>query len=188
MNPCDYVLYSGGAQGAEACFGEIAEEFGVQEVNYTFTGHKTVRDRGIRVLKSRELALKDVSVTYISKIMGRKYSNSPLLRKVLQSLCWQVSSAGEVFIIGVIQDDDTVKGGTGWGAEYAKIRNKPLYVFDQEREGWRLWRRGEWFPVDDPIVNQCHFTGSGTRYLRPAGEAAIRGLFQRTFGEPRNCE
>lgn len=187
MNPCDYVLYSGGAQGAEASFGKLAEEYGVQEVNYTFPGHKAVRSRGLRVLKPEDLALKDVSVTYISKIMGRRYSHSPLLRKVLQSLCWQVSSSGEVFIVGVIQSDGTVKGGTGWGAEYAKIRNKPLYVYDQDKETWFLWRLGEWFPVDEPIINQCHFTGSGTRYLKPAGEKAIQGLYERTFGAPADC-
>ena len=36
----------------------------------------------------------------------------------------------EVYVIGEILDDKTVKGGTGWGAEFAKLCNKPLYVFD----------------------------------------------------------
>ena len=35
----------------------------------------------------------------------------------------------------------TVKGGTGWGAEFAKLCNKPLFVFDQVDDGWRCWRR-----------------------------------------------
>ena len=30
--------------------------------------------------------------------------------------------------------DDTVKGGTGWGAEFAKLCNKPLFVFDQDKD------------------------------------------------------
>ena len=34
-------------------------------------------------------------------------------------------------MIGEILDDRTVKGGTGWGAEFAKLCNKPLYLFDQ---------------------------------------------------------
>ena len=38
-------------------------------------------------------------------------------------------------------DDHTVKGGTGWGAEFAKLCNKPLFVFDQERDRWFAWKR-----------------------------------------------
>ena len=32
-----------------------------------------------------------------------------------------------------------MRGGTGWGAEFAKLCNKPLYVFDQEKDGWFEW-------------------------------------------------
>jgi hypothetical protein len=179
----DCILYSGGAPGAEAEFGRLADEYGLQEVNYTFPGHKIERSRGLRVLTRQELALKDVSVKYISKIMGRRYSESPLLRKLLQSLCWQVSSGREVFVVGVIQDDGTVKGGTGWGAEYAKIRNKPLYVFDQEQERWLFWSGGEWTPRDEPVIGHNRFTGTGTRNLTPAGKSAVEQLFARTFGD-----
>ena len=54
MNPNNYVLYSGGAKGSETEFGKIAEEFGVQEVNFTFDGHKIFRSRGVRVLTKEE--------------------------------------------------------------------------------------------------------------------------------------
>ena len=42
-------------------------------------------------------------------------------------------------MIGAIQPDQTVTGGTGWGAEFAKLCNKPLFVFDQKRGGWFKW-------------------------------------------------
>jgi len=189
MNPCDHILYSGAAAGAEAYFGEIAEKFGVQEVNFTFTGHKPLRSRGLRALTPRELALKDVSVTYISKIMGRKYSRSPLLRKLLQSLCWQVSSSSEVFIVGSLQADGTVKGGTGWGAEYAKIRNRPLNVYDQDQGVWFVWNDSQWVRAQEPVIGKRHFMGSGTRSLTPEGKQAIRSLFERSFPDgPRLSE
>ena len=47
----------------------------------------------MRVLTSEELALKDVSLTYVSKLMNREYTRAPIFRKVLQSICWQVSRA-----------------------------------------------------------------------------------------------
>ena len=56
------VLYSGGAKGAEAEFGAQAEGYGIQEVNFTFDGHGTVRTRGLRVLSSEELKSGDVSL------------------------------------------------------------------------------------------------------------------------------
>ena len=41
--------------GAEAAFGAYAERRGVEEVNFTFDGHKIVRHRGVRVLNHEEL-------------------------------------------------------------------------------------------------------------------------------------
>ena len=38
------IVFSGGVKGAEAEFASLAEEFGLEEVNYTFEGHKIVRN------------------------------------------------------------------------------------------------------------------------------------------------
>ncbi|MFP4316008.1 MAG: hypothetical protein ACLFQR_07265 [Desulfovibrionales bacterium] len=181
MNPNECILYSGGARGAEAEFGANAEKYGIQEVNYSFEGHQIERTRGMRVLTTEELALKDVSMTYVSGLMHRSYSSAPIFRKVLQSICWQISGGHEVFVIGEIQDDQTVKGGTGWGAEYAKLCNKPLYVFDQAKDGWYKWNRDHWEQVDPPVITHRHFTGTGTRFMEDNGRKAIAELFKRTF-------
>lgn len=77
LDPKECILYSGGARGAEAVFGRLAEEFGLQEVNYSFEGHQAERSRGVRVLTSEELALKDVSLTYVSRLMNRSYTSAP---------------------------------------------------------------------------------------------------------------
>jgi hypothetical protein len=181
LDPKECILYSGGATGAEAHFGAQAERFGMQEVNYTFEGHQTERDRGRRVLTTEELELKDVSLTYVSKLMHRNYSRAPLFRKVLQSITWQVSSGHEVFVVGRIEEDDTVKGGTGWGAEFAKLCNKPLYAFDQEKDGWFFWEKEAWSPIDAPRITHRHFTGTGTRFLEENGKKAITDLFERSL-------
>jgi len=178
----EYVLYSGGANGAEAAFGEMAAKYGCQEVNFSFEGHQMARSHGARHLTSEELALKDISMTYVSRLMNRNYSSAPLFRKVLQSICWQVASGREIFVVGTILPDATVKGGTGWGAEYAKICNKPLYVFDQDRKSWFAWDEDHWNAIAAPTIGQVHFTGTGTRFLEDSGRAAIADLFQRTFG------
>ena len=134
MKPSDCILFSGGAPGAEAHFGACAERHGVEEVHFTFDGHKIDRHRGVRVLNHEELLAGDVSLQYVSRLMHRRYTEGPTLRKVLQTLWYQVNNGQEIYVIGSILDDGTVRGGTGWGAEFAKLCNKPLYVFDQDRD------------------------------------------------------
>lgn len=181
LNAKQCVLYSGGAAGTEQFFGALAEGWGIEEVNYSFEGHQIERNRGVRVLTSEELALKDVSLTYVSKLMNREYTRAPLFRKILQSICWQVSSGNQVIVVGAIQPDDTVKGGTGWGAEFAKICNKPLLVFDQVRNGWFTWEKSCWQATENPVVEQAHFAATGTRFLEDNGRDAISDLFKRSF-------
>src|SRR5262249_56644893 len=74
----------------------------------------------------------------------RRYTDAPTIRKVLQTLWYQVNNGQEIYVVGVIQDDGTVRGGTGWGAEFAKLCNKPLHVYDQERQGWLTWTGSDW--------------------------------------------
>ena len=182
MKPSDCILFSGGAKGAEAAFGECAAKHGIEEVHFTFDGHPIERQRGVRVLNHEELQQGDVSLAYVSKLLNRKYTDSPALRKVLQTLWFQVNSGQEIYVIGAILDDDTVRGGTGWGAEFAKLCNKPLFVFDQERDGWFRWSANEWEALGEgPIITHPHFTGTGTRSLHPNSKAAIDGLFTRSF-------
>lgn len=176
----DCTLYSGGANGSEAAFGEAAEKWGMQEVNFTFDGHKQVRNRGRYLLSDRELAAGDVSLRYVSRRLSRTYSEGTLIRKVLQTLWHMVSRSQQVFVIGQIQDDGTVVGGTGWSVELARMWNKDLWVFDQDHGRWFRWDGDDWVP-GIPRIDSAHITGTGTRYLDGSGRAAIEELFQRSF-------
>jgi hypothetical protein len=181
VKPENCVLFSGAANGAESEFGAAAESRGIDEVNFTFAGHNDARQRGIRVLTSEELQQGDVSLAYVSKLMHRKYRDTVLFKKVLQSIWHQVNNGQEIYVIGKILEDDTVKGGTGWGAEFAKICNKPLYVFDQGEDSWFQWTAGSWETNPGPVITHPHFAGTGTRFLEANGRAAITELFERSF-------
>jgi hypothetical protein len=185
MNAGDCILFSGGAPGAEGEFGACAERHGIEEVNFTFDGHKIVRDRGVRVLNHEELQSGDVSLEYVSKLMQRRFSDAPTIRKILQTIWYQVNSGQEIYVIGTIEDDDTVRGGTGWGAEFAKICNKPLHVFDQDQDSWFTWSGLKWRErelSDGPVIAHPHFTGTGTRTIKANAREAIEALFIRSFG------
>jgi hypothetical protein len=181
LDPRDCILFSGAAKGAEATFGAAAERHGVEEVNFTFDGHGDARSRGIRVLTHAELKGGDVSLAYVSRLMHREFRDTPLFRKVLQTIWHQVNNGQEIYVVGHILDDATVKGGTGWGAEFAKLCNKALFVFDQEKGAWFRWDGAAWQKASEPVISHRQFTGTGTRFLNDAGRRAIDELFERTF-------
>lgn len=181
-----YTLLSGGAQGAEAVFGECAEKWGLQEINFSFEGHQTARTRGLVTLSCNELAQGHVSDVYINAKMHRTYPKTPLFRKVLQSIWHQVNTSGEVFVVGEIQPDATVRGGTGWATELSKHWRKPVHVFDQAKSLWYVWRSGKWAEENDPAISRIRFTGTGTRFVNDQGRAAIQALFERSFGPAKN--
>lgn len=175
------TLYSGGHKGTEAEFGKLAEAWHMKEVNISFEGHMAERTRGLRVLNREELQRGDVSMEIVSKRMNRTYSQTDKIRKVIQSIFHMVNSGHHVIAVGWIQADNTVKGGTGWGVELAKLFNRPLSVYDQGRKVWFSWRDNQWVE-DTPMITSDSFAGTGTRHLSDDGRQALRDLFIRSFG------
>ncbi len=176
----NYTLYSGGLKGAETAFGEAAEKWSVKEVNFTFSGQKTNRQKNAVVLSDDDLKRGDISMELVSKMMSRTYYETEKIRKVLQTIFHMVNKGHQVFVIGTILEDNTVKGGTGWAVELAKLFNRPLSVDDQEKNGWYSWKQGAWIQ-DSPMIKHETFVGSGTRNLSENGKKAIEKLFEDTF-------
>ena len=184
-DPRKFKLVSGGSRGTEAEFGECAERWGMREVNYSFAGHRMLaRQRGVVVLNETELNRGDFSLVYASKRLNRQLTDIPLVRNVLKTIWHQITYASQVFAVGKIQDDNTVRGGTGWGVELARLWKKPLYVFDQERNSWFTWSGRAWEMTQPPVISAESFAGVGTQSLTEAGKKAIFELFVRSFGEP----
>ena len=107
------TFYSGGHRGTEAEFGKNAEQWGINEVNFSFDGHTCERERGITVLGPEDLKKGDISMEIVSQRMGRTYSKADKIRKVIQSIFHMVNNGYHVIAVGWIQPDNTVKGGTG---------------------------------------------------------------------------
>ena len=188
MNAPDCILFSGGAAGAEAEFGACAERHGIEEVNFTFEGHKIARHRGVRVLNHEELQAGDVSLEYVSRLMHRRYSDAPTIRRVLQTIWYQVNSGQEIYVVGTVLEDGTVRGGTGWGAEFAKLCNKPLHVFDQDKDRWFTWsgdRLQAREAADGPVITHTAFhrhRHPDAAGQRPRGDRrAVHSVVRRRF-------
>jgi peptidoglycan/xylan/chitin deacetylase (PgdA/CDA1 family) len=178
-----YTLLSGGARGAEAEFGACAESWGITELNFTFEGRDPERSRGLVVLTEEELAQGAVSQVYLQSKMHRTYPDSAQFRRMLQTIWHQVNTAAEVFAVGVVQEDGTVRGGTGWAVELARHWRKPVWVYDQDKGAWLRWDNGAWSDAGEPTISERRFCGTGTRELNDGGRGAIRDLFRRSFGD-----
>jgi hypothetical protein len=183
--PGSFTLLASGSAGAEEEFGACAQRWGLREVNFTFAGRREIaRTRGLVVLGEDELRAGEVSAAYVKAHLHRAFADSPELPHVLQAIWHQVSTAGEVFSVGAILPDKTAHGGTGWAVELARHWGKPVHVFDQDRGTWLRWDGRDWVGEAPPTITRERFAGAGTRSLSEGGRAAIRALFERSFGAP----
>lgn len=181
------TLFSGGAVGAEATFGEVASRYGWREVHFTFPGHEQHRSVGSTELSPTELSLGSTSLAYVSKLLNRNWTRSPRLQKVLQVQWHLVSHADQIFVVGQIQPDNTVHGGTGWSVELAKRWGKSIWVYDQQQGQWFTWSGLSWTP-QVPTITSRNVAASGTRYLNHNGKQAIEELFKKSFVENDSTE
>jgi len=181
MDKSKCTLYSGGHKGTESAFGECAEKWGINEVNYTFPGQQISRENNTVILSESELKRGDISMELVSQMMDRTYYEADKIRKVLQTIFHMVNNGHQIFAVGTIMTDNSVKGGTGWAVELAKLFNRPLHVFDQDKNRWFAWRQGTWVE-ETPRIEHETFVGSGTRDLTESGRQAIKQLFIDTFG------
>ena len=175
------TLFSGGLKGAETAFGEAAEKWSINEVNFSYEGQNITREKNTVVLSDDELKRGDISMELASKMMSRTYYETDKIRKVLQTIFHMVNKGHQVFVVGTILEDNTVKGGTGWAVELAKLFNRPLSVYDQTKENWYSWKQDTW-EQDSPRIEHETFVGSGTRNLTDKGGQAIEKLFEDAFG------
>jgi hypothetical protein len=155
-------------------------------VNFTFRGRREIgRSRGLVELSEDELRVGEVSSAYVRAHMHRTFPESAAFGRVLQVIWHQVSTAGEVFSVGAVNPDMTAHGGTGWAVELARHWGKPVHLFDQGRSRWFGWHEPGWVEEAPPAITRPRFAGAGTRSLSNDGRAAIRALFERSFGPPR---
>jgi hypothetical protein len=175
------TLYSGGHRGAEAEFGRLAQAWNLNEVTFSYDGHDAEHTNGLKVLSAEELKKGDISMEIVSMRMKRNYSKADKIRKVIQSIFHMVNNGYHVIAVGWIQEDGTVKGGTGWGVELAKLFNRPLHVYDQDKKAWYGWEENRWVE-SIPVITSETFAGTGTRNLSEDGKQALHDLYESSFG------
>lgn len=175
-------LFHGGHRGTESYFGAAAEKWGIGETTLSFEGHVMDRAKNVEVLDPETLREGRVSMEFVFQTLGRRFVTGHGIRRVIKLMFHVVKRSHVLFAVGWIQEDDHVRGGTGWGVELAKFFNREVHVFDQEREQWFSWREHAWQP-SEPHLPEGKFSATGTRNLTQAGEKAIDALFARSVDD-----
>lgn len=173
-------LIHGGHKGTESVFGRVAESHGISETTISFDGHAMERAVNVEVLDEEAMSKGRVSMEFVFERMGRRFVRGHGLRGVMKSMFTIVVRSSELFAIGWIQDDGTIKGGTGWGVELAKVFNRPVHVFDQDKNSWFDWDGRDW-QASEPTLPEGTFGATGTRNLTEHGATAIEELFTRSL-------
>ena len=182
LSPDECTLFSGGTTGSESYFGEIAEQYGLREVHFTFEGHAQERNVGSTMLNEHELGVGSTSLAYVSRVLNRSWTRTQNLQRVLQVQWHLVSHSDQLFVVGTIQPDGTVHGGTGWSVELAKRWHKDAWVFDQTVGSWFNWNGTAW-SEKTPVITRKNIAATGTRFLNTKGKVAIRELFENNFSQ-----
>jgi len=177
-------LFHGGHKGAESAFGRAAERWDLPEATISYKGHVMEFAKNVEELSDEQLEKGHVSMEFVFQALGRRFANAQAIRRVIYSIFHIVTRGDELFVVGMIQPDNHVKGGTGWGVELAKLFNRPVHVFDQDKNGWFSWDGHEWQSSEPKLPNRP-FSATGTRNLSDAGRQAILELFERSLGPAR---
>ena len=189
------TCHSGGAQGADTYFEEIGSKYGVKTRAYSYKTKYHTTDNKVEISDvDYEEGVKEI-------IKANKVLNRYGIHKFMNLLArnWaQVKYSDEVFAVGTILDPgkrgskgfynrsefQVVDGGTGYACFMCVNSNKPLYVFDQEKNKWFRWSyiSLRFIEVKEEIkINSENFAGIGTREINSNGIKAIEDLYLKTF-------
>jgi hypothetical protein len=145
-----FILYSGGAVGADTLFGTNAQWYGVTEQNYSFRGDKNCRSRGRIILDEAQLKLADEDLlAAIGNAFKKHQGTGGSSEKYWQRNWHQVQKAREIFAVvkdvkAFLDFTRTRIEGAGIGIAIAvKTREecKRICVYDQTLGKWHIWKR-----------------------------------------------
>jgi len=172
------ICFSGGAQGADTLWGDLALNAGHKLIHYIFNGHKSTCPY-TKILTQQELDFADKFLNYANKTLNRHFPTKSLfVNNLLRRNFYQVRNSTSVYAIARISNG-LVEGGTAWAVQMFIDKNKgascPCYVYCQTANKWYRWTE-EWVECVPPRP-QGAWTGIGSRDLTAQGIAAAQELF-----------
>jgi hypothetical protein len=190
------TLHSGGANGADKAWSDIGQAFGVIAKHY-YAGQISHSNApyGNTLITDQDMEEGKIKAALAAKA-NWGYNHSKMKDTRLIRNWSQVKYADAIFAIGMIitrgmsiatngKDDrialkTQVAGGTGYAVEMAIQENKPVYVFDQNRNNWYMVTETGYKRLDYIPTLTKNFAGIGTRKINEFGVTAIRSVYEET--------
>ena len=169
-NPLNtYVLYSGGAYGADQIFGVLAHKYGVgKQFHIRPVGneriHKSLSKLGLEPLVAQSDNLFK-AVDKIDELLGIKLKLG-MGSNLLARNYYQVSNSESVLAVAYLTGDlKSVLGGTRIAVDLGVALGLPVYVLDVATESWYSYNyKDNQFQLYNGIPTLTRkFTGVGTR-------------------------
>lgn len=178
------ICNSGGADGADLHFGEMAIRAGHELRHFTFEGHRSANNEHALVLTQRELVLADPFLKKANKTLQRTFPTaSEHTNSLLRRNYWQISDTQAVYAVAPLVSQQ-VQGGTAWAIQMAMDMGlEMIYLFDTLTSHWYRYKQfpGHWekvyfvYPPDEWDI----YTGIGSRpkNLTTAAYLAIEEVY-----------
>lgn len=159
------VCLSGGADGADLFWGDMASEMGHDVVHFSFAGHRTRAPTGtICVLDDHHLSLARPHLTAANRTLGRRVPTSGYVSNLLKRNFYQVESSESLYAISRVIDG-SISGGTAWAVQmFLDMEKRPAYVFDPCLSRWLEFDDG-WKAIEKPPKPSGIWTGIGSRKI-----------------------
>lgn len=177
------TMLSGGAEGADTEWGEIASLHGHEVLHFSFEGHNIKCKNGqIVSLPYNHLIIADPWLKKAKQYLGRNFpSKSKYVNNLLRRNFYQIKETDAVYAIGTFDRNMVLNGGTSWAIQMSIIINPdcPRYIFDQDKKKWFLYKSNLDFKqiFKPPTPNSGVWTGIGTRDINLDGKLAIDSIF-----------
>ena len=185
-NPNNYTLFSGGATGSDMYWQNLGTKFGVRVKAFSFEGHG-IRNNATVVLSKEKLKQADEYLHKANRTLKRHFpTEKSFVNNLLRRNWYQVKDTNGVFAVGQLSASrTTVEGGTGWAVQMAIDAKKPVYVFDILSSSWKRfdYKKKKFMCCKTVPRLSLNFTAIGTRTLPEDGKAAIKKIFEGTFGK-----
>lgn len=177
------TMLSGGADGSDYEWGEVASLHGHDVIHFSFFGHssKCPKSQIVRI-EDKDLVVADQWLKKAKTHLNRHFpSKSKFVNNLLRRNYYQVKETDAVYAVGTFQPHTMiVNGGTAWATTmFCLIHDKPFYFFHQGKNRWyEMHISGHCKEIfSPPKPNTGVWTGIGTREINLNGRMAIDCLF-----------
>ena len=186
VNPLEaYTMHSGGAEGADTLWDEMAKKYGIKSdnINHYYHGKKP-NALANRPLTNAEFEEGKQMVMRANQTLHRR----PEKYMDLLARNWmQVKNSDAMFAIGTLEGN-IVSGGTGWAVQMAIDSGKPVYVLDLLGTFMQWdYDKKAFVPMSEAPVLTKNFAGIGTREISTNDTVAktardmVTAVFEKTL-------